>query len=75
MSGRLVNAYVPEDAKLGILYRIDHLTSVGCCGLEPVRSPCVENYDATPHVAADSQSYHFAVPAVLEGAGLVPLGR
>ena len=72
VAGRLVNAYVPDDAQLGLLYRIDHPTSVGCCGLAPVRSKCVENYDASDHVAESSQSYHFAVPAVLEGVGLLP---
>ena len=60
--------------QLGALYRADHLTSQGCCGLTPVHSRSVENFDATPQVAADSDSYHFALPAVLEAAGLFPTG-
>ena len=42
---------------------------LGCCGLQPVPSPLIENYDATAHVA-DSDAYHFAVPTVLEAVGL-----
>ena len=65
----LVNAYVPSNFQLGSLYRSDHMLSKGCCGLHPVPSPLVENYDVTAHVAADSDAYHFAVPAVLEAVG------
>ena len=72
VEGRLINAYAPGDAQLGVLYRIDHLTSQGCCGLNPVPSACVENYDATSHVAADSDAYHFALPVVLESVRLFP---
>lgn len=72
VAGRLINAYVPGNVQLGALYRTDHLTSQGCCGLTPVQSACVENYDATEQVAADSDSYHFALPAVLESVGLFP---
>ena len=70
VAGRLVNAYVPGDLRLGVLYRIDHLASKGCCGLGPVSSPRVESFDATPHVAHGSGSYHFALPAVLAAVGL-----
>ena len=35
-------------------------------------SACVENYDATSHVAADSDAYHFALPVVLESVRLFP---
>ena len=71
-AGRLLNCYVPAHAQLAALYRADHLTSQGCCGLAPVQSRLVENVDATPLVAADSDSYHFALPAVLEAVGLFP---
>ena len=71
--GRLVNAYVPDDAQLGVLYRMDHLVSKGCCGLGPVASTRVESYDATPQVAQTMHSYHFAVPGILEAVGLLPL--
>ena len=72
VAGRLINAYVPGNVQLGALYRTDHLTSQGCCGLTPVQSACVENYDATSHVAADSDAYHFALPVVLESVRLFP---
>ena len=72
VAGRLINAHVPDDAQLGMLYRIDHVTSTGCCGLMPVKSARVESYDATPQVAQTMRSYHFAVPGVLEAVGLVP---
>ena len=72
VAGRLINAYVREDTQLAVLYRLDHLASRGCCGLAPVPSSVVENIDATPHVAADSRSYHFALPALLEAAQLFP---
>ena len=45
--------------------------SKGCCGLAPVASPRVENYDATVHVAHGGQ-YHFALPAVVDAVALVP---
>jgi hypothetical protein len=69
VSGHVVNAYVPGNAQLAMLYRIDHATSQGCCGLAPVPSARVRNYDATAHVVGDSGSYHFALPAVLEAVG------
>ena len=72
VAGRLINAFVRDNVQLGQLYRIDHLTSQGCCGLNPVPSACVENYDATSHVAADSDAYHFALPVVLESVRLFP---
>ena len=72
ITGRLINAYVPGDSQLGALYRLDHLASKGCCGLEPVDSPRVESYDATAHVAGDSHSYHFALPAVCDAVALLP---
>ena len=72
VAGRLINAYVRDNVQLGQLYRIDHITSQGCCGLNPVSSACVENYDATSQVAADSDAYHFALPAVLESLRLFP---
>jgi len=70
VAGRLVNAYVPGNVQLGALYRSDHWTSKGCCGLSGVDSPLVENFDATSHVASDSDAYHFAVPAVVEALRL-----
>ena len=74
VAGRLINAYVPGDTQLGVLYRIDHLTSKGCCGLSAVPSTHVENFDVTDqvHVAQDSRSYmyHFAVPFVLARADI-----
>ena len=72
VAGRLVNAYVPDDAQLGRLYRLDHLASQGCCGLAPVESAAVESYDASAHVAHGAHSYHFALPAVVSAVGLVP---
>ena len=70
--GRLVNAYVPDDTQLSLLYRLNHLASQGCCGLMPVASERVENFDATAQVAQTMRSYHFAMPGVLEAVGLVP---
>ena len=39
VAGRLINAYAPGNVQLGSLYRSDHLTSQGCCGLSPVAVP------------------------------------
>ena len=73
VAGRLINAYVPDDTQLGVLYRLDHLASKGCCGLAPVASERVESYDATEQVAHGSRSYHFALPAVCDAVGLLPI--
>ena len=71
VAGRLINAYMPEDTQLSLMYRSNHLASQGCCGTCPVDSARVENIDAGAHVAHSSDSFHFAVPGILEKAGLL----
>ena len=70
-SPRPARRYVAGNSALGSLYRSDHLTSKTCCGLQPVAVKGVEDYDATAHVAPDSDAYHFAIPAVLEAVCLL----
>ena len=63
VSGRLVNAYVPSDAQLAELYRMDHPRARRArARVALVPSGCVTNYDATPHVAADARAYHSPRP-------------
>eukprot|EP00966_Prymnesium_polylepis_P020778 478291-Prymnesium_polylepis.1 len=69
--GRLINAYAPDDAQLSLLYRSNHLASMGCCGAEAVRCTRVENVDTTSLVPPSSESYHFAIPAILDEVGLL----
>jgi hypothetical protein len=71
VAGRLINAYVPGDEQLSLLYRSDHFASQGCCGSCAVASSRVENLDATAHVAQASECYHFSVPGILAWAGLL----
>ena len=52
-------------------WRLDHVTSKGCCGLMAVPSARVENLDVTAQAAQGPElMYHFAVPAVLARADL-----
>jgi hypothetical protein len=69
--GRLVNVYSRHNPALAFLYRTDHPLSKDPAGLGPIDSPHVENLDASPHVPTGSDAYHFALPAVLDEAGLL----
>jgi hypothetical protein len=66
-----MNVYSRHNPALAFLYRTDHPLSKEPSGLCPVASPHVENLDASPHVPNGSDAYHFALPAVLDEAGLL----